>query len=44
MTNMPIILKSDPVAKMYGVISVYLCEIIRTSETSGKYISYRYCN
>ena len=44
MTNMPIILKSDPVAKIYGVRSGDLCEIIRTSETSGKYISYRYCN
>jgi DNA-directed RNA polymerases I, II, and III subunit RPABC1 len=43
MTNMPIILKSDPVAKIYGVKSGDLCEIIRTSETSGRYISYRYC-
>lgn len=43
MTNMPIILKSDPVAKFYGVKSGDLCEIIRTSETSGRYISYRYC-
>ena len=44
MNNMPIILKSDPVAKFYGVRTGDLCEIIRTSETSGKYISYRYCN
>ena len=43
MNNMPIILKSDPVAKLYGVKSGDLCEIIRTSETSGVYISYRYC-
>ena len=43
MNNMPIILKSDPVAKFYGVKSGDLCEIIRTSETSGRYISYRYC-
>jgi|TARA_B110001469_G_C9623115_1_gene310756 DNA-directed RNA polymerases I, II, and III subunit RPABC1 len=44
MNNMPIILKSDPVAKFYGVRTGDLCEIIRTSETSGKYISYRYCD
>ena len=43
MTQLPIILKSDPVAKFYGVRKGDLCEIIRPSETSGIYINYRYC-
>lgn len=43
LTQLPIILKSDPVAKFYGVRKGDLCEIIRPSETSGVYINYRYC-
>ena len=41
--NFPVILKSDPSAMFYGVKNGDLLEIIRTSETSGRYISYRYC-
>lgn len=43
MTQFPLILKSDPMAKFYGVKNGDLCKIIRQSETSGQYISYRYC-
>jgi DNA-directed RNA polymerases I, II, and III subunit RPABC1 len=42
-SNMPLILKSDPAAMFYGVKSGDFIEITRTSETSGIYISYRYC-
>ena len=42
-SNIPLILKSDPSAMFYGIKSRDLVEITRTSETSGKYISYRYC-
>lgn len=42
-SNIPIILTSDPSAMFYGIKSGDLVEITRTSETSGKYISYRYC-
>jgi len=43
MSQFPLILKSDPMAKFYGVKNGNLCKIIRKSETSGQYISYRYC-
>ena len=43
MNNIPLILKSDPSAMFYGVKSGDLVEITRTSETSGKYVTYRYC-
>lgn len=42
-SNIPLILKSDPSAMFYGVKSGDFVEITRTSETSGRYISYRYC-
>jgi DNA-directed RNA polymerases I, II, and III subunit RPABC1 len=42
-SNIPLILKFDPSAMFYGIKSGDLVEITRTSETSGKYISYRYC-
>ena len=42
-SNMPLILKSDPSAMFYGVKSGDFVEITRTSETSGIYICYRYC-
>ena len=42
-SNIPIILTSDPSAMFYGIKSGDLVEITRTSESSGKYISYRYC-
>ena len=43
MNQFPLLLKSDPMAKFYGVKNGNLCKIIRQSETSGQYISYRYC-
>ena len=41
--NLPIILKNDPVAKYYGMKRGDICEIVRPSETSGIYTSYRLC-
>ena len=43
MNNIAILLKSDPSAMFYGVKSGDVIEITRTSETSGRYICYRYC-
>lgn len=39
----PIILKTDPVAKFYGLMRGDLVEIIRPSPTGGIYKNYRYC-
>jgi DNA-directed RNA polymerases I, II, and III subunit RPABC1 len=42
-SNLPIILKNEPVAKYFGMRRGDVCKITRSSETSGIYISYRYC-
>ena len=42
-SNLPLILKSDPSAMFYGIKNGDIVEITRTSETSGRYVSYRYC-
>ena len=42
-TQMPLILKTDPVAKFYGLIRGDMVEIIRPSPTGGVYKNYRYC-
>lgn len=42
-SQMPIILKTDPVAKFYGLIIGDLVEITRPSPTGGVYKNYRYC-
>ncbi len=39
----PLILKSDPVAKFYGMRKGELAEITRPSVTGGIYKNYRYC-
>ena len=41
--QMPYILKSDPVAKFYGMKSGDVVELTCISETAGYNISYRYC-
>ena len=40
--KLPLFNRTDAHAKFYGVRSGDLCEIIRNSETAGKYTSYRY--
>ena len=42
-TQMPLILKTDPVAKVYGLVRGDLVEITRPSPTGGVYKNYRYC-
>ena len=44
MNNIGLILQSDPSAMFYGIKSGDLVEIVRTSETSGRYVTYRYCS
>lgn len=41
--HFPLILKSDPVAKYYGIKSGHLVKITRPSPSSGEYITYRCC-
>ena len=40
--QLPVILKSDPVAKYHGGKRGDIFKILRDSETSGEYVSYRY--
>ena len=41
--QLPLILKTDPVAMFLGMKRGDICQITAPSETSGEYISYRYC-
>ena len=42
-SQLPLILKTDPVAKFLGMKRGDVCEIRKPSETAGEYIYYRYC-
>ena len=41
--QLPLIMKTDPVAKFIGMKRGDVCEITLSSQTSGKYKNYRYC-
>ena len=41
--QLPVILKSDPIAQYYGMRTGDICEIERLSTTTGYYKSYRLC-
>lgn len=41
--QLPVILKSDPVAMFIGLRPKDICRIVRPSETAGFYKNYRYC-